>query len=92
MEGTRKRGRLLKTRRDEAEEYLTIIGTKNRQAMIRHRWEWRKTALEAKVHNGLQCLRRRIKFLGLAYPNIQCEINPLGPELNGGYTLQKLGI
>jgi hypothetical protein len=67
MERTKERGRSLKTRKDEAEEDINIMETKNRQAMATDCWEWRKTVLEAKVHNGLQCLRRhRIKFLGLA--------------------------
>jgi hypothetical protein len=35
------------------------MGIKNRQAMVRHRREQRKIVLEAKVHNGLQCLGRK---------------------------------
>ena len=30
-----------------------IIGIKHRQTIVRNRREWRKTVLEAKVHNGL---------------------------------------
>jgi hypothetical protein len=38
---------------DEVEEDLNKMGLKNRQAMAGDRREWRKTVLEAKVHNGL---------------------------------------
>jgi hypothetical protein len=55
MEGTRKRGRMHKRRRDEAEENLNIKGTENRQAMVSDCREWRQVVLEARVHNGLQC-------------------------------------
>jgi hypothetical protein len=72
MEGTRKRGRSCKRWRDDVEEDLNIMGLKNRQAMVIDRQEWRKIVLEAKVHNGLYCLRRRRKrrrrrFVGLEH-------------------------
>jgi hypothetical protein len=39
---------------------LRVMGirARGRQAMARDSREWRKTVLEAKVHNGLYCLRR----------------------------------
>jgi hypothetical protein len=37
-------------------------GDINRQAMATNCREWRKTVLEAKMHNGLQCVRRRRKM------------------------------
>jgi hypothetical protein len=46
-------GRRRKRWRDEVEEDLNIMGLKNRQAMARYGPKWRKTLLEAKVHNGL---------------------------------------
>jgi hypothetical protein len=49
MEGTRKRGKSLTTRRSEAEEELNLTGVKNKQAMVRDYWEWKKIVLEAKV-------------------------------------------
>jgi hypothetical protein len=53
MEGTRKRGRPRKRWRDEVEEDLKITGIRNWYAVPKDRQEWRKTVLEAKVHNGL---------------------------------------
>jgi len=44
---------------DEDEEDLKYNGNKNRQAVARDCQEQRKTVLEAKVHNRLQCLRSR---------------------------------
>jgi hypothetical protein len=32
---------------------IKVMGIKNRQAMVREQWEWRKTVVEAK------CFRRR---------------------------------
>jgi hypothetical protein len=52
IEGIRKRDQQHKGWRDETEEYLNIMGTKNRQAMVTDRREWRKIVLEAKVQNG----------------------------------------
>jgi hypothetical protein len=59
MEGTRKTGRPSKRCRDKVEGDLKIMGIKNRQAMARDLWEWRKIMLEAKVHGGLWRFRRR---------------------------------
>jgi hypothetical protein len=59
MEGPRKRGRSHKIWKDEVEEDLNIMRIRHRLAMTRDRREWRKIVLEAKVHNGLYCLRRR---------------------------------
>jgi hypothetical protein len=53
LEGIRERRRSHKRWRDEVEEDLNIMGIKNRQAMARHHPEWRKTVLEAQVHNKL---------------------------------------
>jgi hypothetical protein len=58
-EGTRKRGRPRKRRKDEVEEDLNIMGIKNERAAARDRRKWWKIVLQAKVHNGLQRLRRR---------------------------------
>jgi len=52
IEGVRKRDQGRKEWRDEAEECSNIMGTKNRQAMVADRREWRKTVLETKVQNG----------------------------------------
>jgi hypothetical protein len=30
-----------------------------KQAMARHRWEWGRIVLKAKVHNRLYCLRNK---------------------------------
>jgi hypothetical protein len=59
IEGTRKRGRPSKRRKDEVEEDLNIMGIKDGHAAARDRRKWWKTVLQAKVHNGLQRLRRR---------------------------------
>jgi hypothetical protein len=59
MEGTRKKGRPCKRWQDKVEEDLNVLGIKDRQAMARDRWEWRKVVLEAKVRCGAERLRRR---------------------------------
>jgi len=61
IEGVRKRDQQRKGWIDEAEEYINIMGTKNRQAMVKDRREWRKIVLEAKVQNGGWCWIRRRK-------------------------------
>jgi hypothetical protein len=53
MEGTRKRGRPCKRWIDEVEEDLKIMGIRNWHAVAKDRQQWRKTVLEAKVHNRL---------------------------------------
>jgi len=52
IEGVRKRDQQRKGWRDEAEEYLNIMGKKNRQEVVTDRRKWRKTVLEAKVQIG----------------------------------------
>ena len=49
MEGTRKRGKPLTTRRSEAEEELNTMRVKNKQAMVTDFWKCRKIVVEAKV-------------------------------------------
>jgi len=56
---TRKRRGPRKRWRDEVGEDTNVMGIKYRQAMVSDPEEWRKILLGAKVHNGLQCLRRR---------------------------------
>jgi hypothetical protein len=58
IEGTRKR-RPRKRWIDEVEEDLEIMEIRNWHAVAKDRQELRKNVLEAKDHNGLQCLRRR---------------------------------
>jgi hypothetical protein len=53
IEGTMKRGRPRKRWKDEVEEALNIMGIKNGRAAARDHWKWRKTVLQAKVHNRL---------------------------------------
>jgi hypothetical protein len=53
MEGTRKRGRPCKRWIDEVEEDLKIMGIRNVHADAKDHQEWRKTVLEATVHNRL---------------------------------------
>jgi hypothetical protein len=53
IEGTRKRTRPRKRWKDEAEEDLNIMGIKKGCAAARDCQKWRKTVLQAKVHNGL---------------------------------------
>jgi hypothetical protein len=53
MEGTRKRGRPHKRRIGEVEKDFKIMGLRNWHAVAKDRQEWRKIALEARVHNGL---------------------------------------
>jgi hypothetical protein len=53
MEGTGKRGRPRKRWIDEVEGDLKFMGIRNLHAVAKDRQEWRKTVLEAKVHNGL---------------------------------------
>jgi hypothetical protein len=55
----KERGRQRKRWKDEVEEDLNIMGIKNGSAAARDRRKWRKTLLQAKVHNGMQRLRRR---------------------------------
>jgi hypothetical protein len=57
MEGTRTRRTPHKRWKDKIEKNLNIMRIRHRQAMTRDRQEWRKIVLEAKVHNGLYCLR-----------------------------------
>lgn len=52
VEGVRKRDQQRKGWRDEAEEYLNIMGTKNRQEVATDRREWRKNVLEAEAQIG----------------------------------------
>jgi hypothetical protein len=52
IEGVRKRDQKRKGWRDEVEEYLNIMGTENRQAVVTDRREWKKIVLEDKVQNG----------------------------------------
>jgi len=52
IEGVWKRDLQRKGWRDEAEEYLNVMGTKNRQEVFTDRREWRKIVLEAKVQIG----------------------------------------
>jgi ABC-type sulfate transport system substrate-binding protein len=49
IEGVIKGYQQRKGSRDEAEEYINIMGTNNRQAMVTDRREYRKIVLEAKV-------------------------------------------
>jgi hypothetical protein len=58
MEAKRRRGRPRKRWRDEVEEGLNIMGIKNREAMATGHLEWWKIVLEAKVHNGVERLKR----------------------------------
>jgi hypothetical protein len=51
--GTRKRERPRKRWKEEVEEDLNVMGIKNGRAAARDRRKWRKTVLQAKVHNGL---------------------------------------
>jgi hypothetical protein len=53
IEGTRKRGRPHKRWKEEVEEDLNIMGIKNGHVVARDRRKWRKTVLQAKIHNGL---------------------------------------
>jgi hypothetical protein len=53
MEGSRKRGRPRKWWTDVVKEDLNIMGIKNRQAMVRDRWEWRK--IYCKVRSTASC-------------------------------------
>ena len=59
MEGIRKRGRSRKLWTDEAEEDMMIMGIKNVGTVNRDWKEWRRNLLEAKVHKGLYCMKRR---------------------------------
>jgi len=56
VEGTRDRERPCKRWRVKVQEDLNIMGIKK---LGRDHWGWRKIVLEAKVHNRLQCCRRR---------------------------------
>jgi hypothetical protein len=58
MEETRKSGRPRKGWIDDVEENLKITGIRNWHAVARDRKEWKGIVVEAKVHNGLQSLRR----------------------------------
>jgi hypothetical protein len=60
IEGTKERERSRKRWKYEVEEDLKITGIKNGRAADRDRPKWRKTVLQAKDHNGLWRLRRRI--------------------------------
>jgi hypothetical protein len=55
----KERGRQRKRWKDEVEEDLNIMGIKNGSAAARDRRKWRKTLLQAKVHKGMQRLRKR---------------------------------
>jgi hypothetical protein len=46
-------GRSRKRWIDEGEEDLKIMGIRNWHAVAKNCQKWRKTVLEAKVHNGL---------------------------------------
>jgi len=51
MEGIRKRHRPQKRRTNEVEEDLKIMGIRNWHKMATGLEEWKRTVLEAKVHN-----------------------------------------
>ena len=53
MEGTRKRQRPQKRWTNEVEEDLKIMGIRNWHKMVRGLEEWKRTVLEAKVHNRI---------------------------------------
>jgi hypothetical protein len=55
----KEKGKTTKKWKDEVEEGLNVMGIKNGRAAARDRRKWRKIVLLAKVHNGLQRLRRR---------------------------------
>lgn len=57
-ERNKKKGRPCKRRRYEVKKNLNITGIKIKQAMARHRQEWRKTLLEVTYHSGLWCSRK----------------------------------
>ena len=77
MEGKRKRGGPRKRWINEAEEDKKIMGTRNWHTVARDRRKWR-TLVEAKVHNGLWCLKRRRKthevYLRIAQPVKSCGV------------------
>lgn len=62
MEETRKRVRLCKRHRDEAEEDIKVMGIKNRKAMDRNSQACRKALLEAKIYNSQYYLRKIVKY------------------------------
>jgi hypothetical protein len=51
--GVRKRGRPRKRWKDEVEDDLNIMRIKKGSEAVRDRRIWKKTVLQAKVHNGL---------------------------------------
>lgn len=55
----RKRGRLQKRWIYEVEENLQIMGIINWHTVARDQKEWKRTVLEAKLHDGLWYLRWR---------------------------------
>jgi hypothetical protein len=59
MKGIGKRGRPQKTRTDEVEDDLETMGMRNWRTVARVRKEYRTFVLEADVHDGQKCLKRR---------------------------------
>jgi len=51
MEGAKKRGRHRTVWTTESEEDLSIMGIKNRQALVKDQQQWRMVVLEVKTHN-----------------------------------------
>jgi len=63
---------------DEVGKDSNKMGIKDRQAMVRDHWEWRKTVLVTEVLERQKCLRRRRRQKCYKLQSVYCEMSFIG--------------
>ena len=53
LEGTRRRGRIRKRRKEEVERYLQVLGVRRWRELVADREKWKDIVRQAKAHSGL---------------------------------------
>ena len=61
LEGTRRRGRFRKGRREKVERDLQVLGMRRWRELVIDREKWRGIVRQAKAHSGLQSQRKKKK-------------------------------
>ena len=62
LEVTRRRGRLRKRWKEEAERYLQVLGVGRWRDLVADRRKWKDIVRQAKAHSGLECKWKKKKL------------------------------
>jgi hypothetical protein len=63
LEGTRRRGRPRKGRKEEAERVIQVLGVRRWRELVTDREKWKDIVRQAKAHSGLQCQWKKLLFI-----------------------------